>query len=119
MRKFGFFLIQAAGLYQELHQHAACTAILQSIQPLYKLHPVMLQRNAVDGETEEEEEDGGEAAAVKAINSRLLSMSAERRQERGITGDQRWLTLQKSLLEHLIYTAHKMNSPQHHITMQH
>ena len=97
MRKFGFFLIQAAGLYQELHQHAACTAILQSVMPLYRLHPLML-----DSSDEEQEEA---ASSIKA----LLALSADRRQERGVT-EQRWVALHKSILEHLIYTAHKTHS---------
>ena len=99
MRKFGFFLIQAAGLYQELDKHEACTHILQAIQPLYRLHPVCVDV------TEAEE------AATAREAKRLLAMAPERRAERGVT-EQRWLTLQRSLLEHLIYTAHKNNSQQ-------
>ena len=100
MRKFGFFLIQAAGLYQELHQHSACTSILQAVQPLYRLHPTM-----VDSSEEELEEA---ASSVRA----LTLLSADRRQERGVT-EQRWVTLHRSILEHLIYTAHLTNSQTH------
>ena len=99
MRKFGFFLVQAAGLYQELDKAEACTAILQSIQPLYKLHPVMVEQTEAERLTTQREA------------RRLLAMSPERRKERGVT-HQRWLTLQKSILEHLIYIAHKKNSRQ-------
>ena len=99
MRKFGFFLVQAAGLYQELDKAEACTAILQSIQPLYKLHPVMAEATEAERLTAQREAQ------------RLLAMSPERRQERGVT-HQRWLTLQKSILEHLIYVTHKKNSQQ-------
>ena len=97
MRRFGFFLVQAAGLYQELHQHAACTALLQAVQPLYGLQPVV------------QDEDGSDQRTGSAEVQRLLAMSAERRQERGESGEH-WVTLQKSILEHLIYTAHKTKS---------
>ena len=94
MRKFGFFLVQAAGLYQELHQYAACTAILQSIQPIYRIH-AHTQRPAADSPNAEYE-------------AYLCSLSADRRFERGVTGE-RWVAVQRSILEHIIYTAHKTN----------
>jgi hypothetical protein len=101
MRKFGFFLVQAAGLYQELHQYAACTAILQSIQPIYRIHTHMQRQTA-------ESAPGLSPSPNAEYESYLSSLSAERRFERGVTGE-RWVAVQRSILEHIIYTAHKTN----------
>ena len=87
-RKAGFFLIQAAGLYQELHQYAACTTLLQAIQQVYKLQlPATGTQSSDDGPLR----------------------SAARRFERS-ESDEPWVALQRSILEHLIYAAHKSNS---------
>ena len=93
-RKAAFFLIQAAGLYQELHQYAACTTLLQAIGQVYKL------------------ELAGRAQAVGDSISDGKQLSAARRYERG-ESDEPWVVLQRSILEHIIYAAHKSNSQRH------
>ena len=90
-RKAAFFLIQAAGLYQELHQYAACTTLLQAIGQVYKL------------------ELAGRAQSLADAGGSAKQLSAERRYERG-ESDEPWVVLQRSILEHLIYAAHKSNS---------
>ena len=93
-RKAGFFLIQAAGLYQELHQYAACTTLLQAIGRVYKLE--------LTGAARVLDDEGGSVG----------TLAAARRYERG-ESDEPWVALQRSILEHLIYAAHKSNSQLH------
>ena len=92
-RKAAFFLIQAAGLYQELHQYAACTTLLQAIGQVYKLDLT----------------GAGHSAGDDTAGSARQPLSAAQRYERGESNEP-WVALQRSILEHIVYAAHKSNS---------
>ena len=138
-RKFGFFLVQAAGLYRELHQSASCHALLKMATPVFRidgftrsvLSKEFMQQQATAGSAASEADQLAAAGdpAELALWARTFPLSpapaesmlkflrgggasggsADRRAERGFrSGGLRWVFIQKSLLEHLIFSAKQM-----------
>jgi hypothetical protein len=126
-RKFGFFLVQAAGLYRELHQSASCHALLRMATPVFRLDgfsksvidaDFMAEPELVDHAAEERELAAWEQSMDGASNSnpmayfdRIRHMHPAKRHERGYRVG-RWVLIQKSILEHLIFSAKQMQEDQ-------
>lgn len=127
-RKFGFFLVQAAGLYRELHQSASCHALLRMAAVAFRIDG--FSQSIVEPHGEQTEGDDLDASPMPSLDSRDLHhwhraldatssadpraylarishMSSAKRKERGFRVG-RWVFIQKSILEHLIFSAKQM-----------
>ena len=118
-RKFGFFLVQAAGLYRELHQSASCHALLRMASVTFGIPD--LNRNVLDMNEVEDHDQlylwsrtfaSTSVRDPHAWYAKQSSLSLAQRSERGIRpgGGLRWAELQRTILEHLIYSTKQMQA---------
>ena len=122
-RKYGFFLVQAAGLYRELHQSASCHALLRMASAVFRLDG--FSKSVLGPEPTDDDDPSSSALDSSDLRlwSRLLldsslcdplayrrkleEMQPAKRRERGWRVG-RWVAVQKSVLEHLVFSAKQM-----------
>lgn len=117
-RKFGFFVIQAAGLYRELHQSASCHALLKLVTSVYKMDD--LNRNILDVSKDDDPTlqqwfhhfRDTSVSQPKEWFLQHSHMYGPKRRERADRTFNRWTELQKTVLEHLIFSTKQMQAPE-------